>query len=234
MRVLIAHSSSSERTTLTDAIPRVGPEPLEIVQCADGYDALDVLLGEDAPELALVDWDLPGIEGPEMCRLVRDFHHGPATQMVILASPEHEDTADAWRAGAAQCFATPASASVIRERLAAGLRGVPQPQAADREPHAADRERPTLDAVRTPDAEDVNCFFRGRPPPRSLARPPRRTVPHCCRPCSSSVERLKGGPWPPCPVLPRSAPEPPLALLRPPLRERLPRRADPATVRVCG
>ena len=179
MRVLIAHSSSSERTTLTDAIPRVGHEPLEIVQCADGYDALDVLLGEDAPELALVDWDLPGIEGPEMCRLVRDFHHGPATRLVVLASPEHEDTADAWRAGAAQCVATPASAAVIRESLEAGMRGLPEPRAADREPQAADRDRgrPTLDAVRTPDAEDVNCFFRADDAePRPAAAPDRASL----------------------------------------------------------
>jgi DNA-binding response OmpR family regulator len=183
MRVLIAHSSSTERTTLTAAIPQVGHEPLDIVQCADGYDALDVLLGEDAPDLALVDWDLPGIEGPEMCRLVRDFHHGHATRVVILASPEHEDTADAWRAGAAQCVATPAAASVIRASLEAGLRRAPEPQAADREPQTADREpqtadrdrgRPTLEAVRTPDAEDVNCFFHADDAePRSAAAPDR-------------------------------------------------------------
>ena len=79
MRVLIAHSSSAARAALADAIPPDEREPLELVACAEGHEALDVLLGEDAPDVAVIDWDLPGIEGPEMCRLVRDFQHGSTT-----------------------------------------------------------------------------------------------------------------------------------------------------------
>ena len=79
MRVLIAHSSNAARAALADAIPPDDREPLELVSCAEGHEALDVLLGEDAPDLAVIDWDLPGIEGPEMCRLVRDFKHGSTT-----------------------------------------------------------------------------------------------------------------------------------------------------------
>ena len=163
MRVLIAHSSSAERTALADAVPRDEGEPLDIVQCANGHEALDVLLGDDAPELAVVDWDLPGIEGPEMCRLVRDFHQGHATQLVILASPEHADTADAWRAGAAQCISTPAPASEIGESMRQGLRAARERRAAH-----CDRGRPTLEAVRAPELDDAGGFFRvddAEPPP---------------------------------------------------------------------
>ena len=57
-----------------------------------GSTTLDLLLQDESPDVALVDWDLPGVEGPEMCRLVRDFHQGRRTYMVVLASPQRSDT----------------------------------------------------------------------------------------------------------------------------------------------
>ena len=155
MRVLIAHSSSPARAALADAIPPDDREPLELVMCAEGHEALDVLLGEDAPDVAVVDWDLPGIEGPEMCRLVRDFTHGSRTQLIVLASRAHEDTADAWRAGAAQCVSTPAPAAVIGEAIAQGLRAVRERQARE-DDHS---ERPTLEAVCTRESDDASVAF---------------------------------------------------------------------------
>lgn len=168
MRVLIAHSSNAARAALADAIPPDHREPLELVTCAEGHEALDVLLGEDAPDLAVIDWDLPGIEGPEMCRLVRDFKHGSTTHLIVLASRAHEDTADAWRAGAAQCISTPAPAAVIRESMQQGMRAVHERQA--RDDHG---ERPTLDAVRTCETDDESvAFFRSdEAEPRPAAAP---------------------------------------------------------------
>lgn len=154
MRVLIAHTDEASRINLAGSVSRVDGWPLDLVQVSEGSDALDLLLHDDPPEVALIDWDLSGIEGPEMCRLVRDFHHGRDTWIVVLAGPAHEDTADAWRAGARDCVATPASASAIAEAVAKGLREVapasgPEalPPGAPPAPERAGRERPTLDAV---------------------------------------------------------------------------------------
>lgn len=122
MRVLIAHGSSKAREALADVVTRGADQYLDVVTTADGADTLDLLLQEDPPEVALVDWDLPGIEGPEMCRLVRDFHHGQDTHLVVLAASRHADTADAWRAGAADCVSTPASAEILWAAVEKGLR----------------------------------------------------------------------------------------------------------------
>jgi two-component system, cell cycle response regulator len=164
MRVLIAHSSNAARATLADAIPPDDREPLELVTCAEGNEALDVLLGEDAPDVAVIDWDLPGIEGPEMCRLVRDFHHGSTTHLIVLASSAHPDTADAWRAGAAQCISTPAPAAVIRDGMQQGLRATRERR--EREEHDErdhdEREhdkRPMLEAVCTRESDDRSVAF---------------------------------------------------------------------------
>jgi CheY-like chemotaxis protein len=144
MRVLIAHRSSTSRAALADAVPRDGQEPPEIIESADGHEALEMLLGEDPPALAVVDWDLPAVEGPELCRLVRDFHLTSPPYIVVLAGTSHSDTHDAVAAGAADCVRTPASAVAVRER-----------QADDDRPSV----RATLEAICTNDAGSVD-FFR--------------------------------------------------------------------------
>ena len=128
MRLLIAHGSQAAQEALAAAVQRPD-EPLEIVTASEGSEALEILLQDDPPELALVDWDLPAIEGPEMCRLVRDFHHGHDTWIVVLAGSKHEDTADAWRAGAGSCVSTPAPPSALRACVEEGLRKMRAPQA---------------------------------------------------------------------------------------------------------
>ena len=155
MRVLIAHRSSTSRAALSDAVPRDGQTPPEIIESADGHEALEMLLGEDPPALAVVDWDLPAVDGPELCRLVRDFHLSCPPYIVVLAGTAHSDTYDAVAAGAADCVRTPASAAAIRERLAAGVLAAREREADD------DRAsvRATLEAICTSDADSVD-FFR--------------------------------------------------------------------------
>jgi two-component system chemotaxis response regulator CheY len=128
VRLLIAHGSQAAQEALAAAIHRAD-EPLEIMTASEGSEALEILLQDDPPEVALVDWDLPSIEGPEMCRLVRDFHHGHDTWIVVLAGSRHEDTADAWRAGAGSCVSTPAPPSALRACVDEGLRRMRPPQA---------------------------------------------------------------------------------------------------------
>ena len=167
MRVLIAHAGNKAREALTDVVTRAADEYLEILTASDGADTLDILLQEDPPEVALVDWDLPGIEGPEMCRLVRDFHHGHDTHLVILAASRHADTADAWRAGAADCVSTPASAEGLWAAVEKGLRAMGARQAPaddwlfecdDRSGNDEDDGPVTLDALRVGDG-DADDFF---------------------------------------------------------------------------
>ena len=163
MRVLIAHRSSTSRAALAEAIPRDGYESLEIIEAADGHETLEMLLAEDAPGLAVVDWDLPAIDGPELCRLVRDFHLSSRPYIVVLAGAAHADTYDATGAGADDCVRTPAPAAAIRERLAAGMLAVRERQAGD----GRSSVRATLQAICTNDCDALD-FFRF---PGGCARP---------------------------------------------------------------
>lgn len=122
MRVLIAHANEAARTKLADVVTRGRRLSLDVQTVGDGPEALDLLLAEDPPEVALVDWDLPGIEAPEMCRLVRDFHHHHDTWIIVLASRAHqEDSREVWVAGADDCVYTPAAAKLLSDRVTKGL-----------------------------------------------------------------------------------------------------------------
>ncbi|HOU29006.1 MAG TPA: response regulator [Thermoleophilia bacterium] len=157
MRVLIAHASSKAREALTRVVKKGIAQRVDIMTSDQGGETLDLLLQDDPPEVALVDWDLPEIEGPEMCRLVRDFHHGHDTYIVVLAAATHTDTIDAWRAGAADCITTPATAKVMRAAVEKGLRvmaarGIGGPL----DDEATDGDgRGTLEAIRTAAGDDL-------------------------------------------------------------------------------
>jgi DNA-binding response OmpR family regulator len=157
VRLLIAHGSQAAQEALAEAVQQGVEETLDIVTASEGSEALELLLQDDPPDLALVDWDLPAIEGPEMCRLVRDFHQGHDTWLAVLAAAEHTDTADAWRAGASACIPTPASPGALSDCIRDGLRKMRPAQV---RPTVA--AGPSLDAVVHPD-DDVHPPAAGGP-----------------------------------------------------------------------
>jgi CheY-like chemotaxis protein len=56
MDVLIAHGGEASRRSLAKVLLPLG---LRLMEATDGAAALDVLLAEEAPSIALIDWDLP-------------------------------------------------------------------------------------------------------------------------------------------------------------------------------
>ncbi len=131
MRLLIAHKSQDQQKAIAAALRPMTDDCCEILTVGAGHDALELLLQDEPPEVALLDWDLPGIDGPELCRLVRDFHHHHDTHLIVLAGAAHGDTSEIWRAGADDCVTTPAPASELRASAGEGLRAMSAPQARD-------------------------------------------------------------------------------------------------------
>jgi DNA-binding response OmpR family regulator len=127
MQLFIAHKAAAARAALARAISDGWDGELEVIESGDGPEAVEVLLQDDAPRLAVVDWDLPGLDGPELCRLVRDFHLGGPPYIVLLAASRHADIEEGLEAGANDCIRTPARAAEIRDRVDAGRRFVQVP-----------------------------------------------------------------------------------------------------------
>jgi two-component system, cell cycle response regulator len=125
MDVLIAHGTEGSRRSLAASLQVLG---LQLREAADGPEALEALLADEPPRVAIVDWDLPRIEGPELCRLVRDFHIVDPPYIVLLAgSAHHEEVARGLTAGAHDCVRTPVTSRELQARVEMARRVVELP-----------------------------------------------------------------------------------------------------------
>ena len=81
MRVLVVEDGRTTRMMLKAAVEALGHECLT---AADGTEAWEVFR-QHGPNVIISDWLMPGIEGPELCRLVR-AHAGPYTYFILLTA----------------------------------------------------------------------------------------------------------------------------------------------------
>ena len=83
MKILVADDDDASRTLLELMVSRMG---YEVTSARDGLEALDALLSPGRPRLALLDWLMPGMEGPEICRRVRAAALEPYAYLVLVTS----------------------------------------------------------------------------------------------------------------------------------------------------
>lgn len=81
MRILIADDSIVSRHLLDATLRKWG---YEVVVACDGVEAWNVLQADNAPKLAILDWVMPGLTGPEVCRRVRENAKEKDTYTYIL------------------------------------------------------------------------------------------------------------------------------------------------------
>ncbi len=70
MRILVAEDDFTSRSILVAILKKWGYDP---VVTNDGVAAWEALRRPDAPELVLLDWDMPGMNGLEVCRRLREI-----------------------------------------------------------------------------------------------------------------------------------------------------------------
>lgn len=118
--ILIAEDDLVSRRLLEATLVKWG---YRVVAVVDGVEALRVLQGEDAPTLAIVDWMMPGMEGPEVCRRVRELPLRPYIYIVLLtARTQHGDLLRGLESGADGYLTKPFDAEELRARLHVGER----------------------------------------------------------------------------------------------------------------
>lgn len=119
-RILIAEDDKFHRLILEKFLPDWGFQ-LEIA--TDGNTAVEMLLAEDSPRLALLDWMLPGLDGPGICRKVRAATGRPYTYLILLTAKSHkQDLVQGLESGADDYLVKPFDAQELRARLRVGSR----------------------------------------------------------------------------------------------------------------
>ena len=80
----------------------------EVVATQDGAEAMSALRKSDAPSLAILDWMMPGMDGLEICRRVREVNK--AIYIILLTSRgKKENVVEALRAGADDYLTKPST-----------------------------------------------------------------------------------------------------------------------------
>jgi diguanylate cyclase (GGDEF)-like protein len=93
------------------------------VLAADGAEAWRILQSADAPRLAIVEWQMPGINGVELCRRVRSSEAGEHTYLLLLTDAGNAaDVLAGLEAGADDYVSKPFISHELRTRLRAGSR----------------------------------------------------------------------------------------------------------------
>ncbi|HEV3214106.1 MAG TPA: response regulator transcription factor [Vicinamibacterales bacterium] len=120
MRVLIAEDDRATARLLTGLIGSWG---YDVVEASDGHAALKHFEVEAMPQLVLLDWMLPGADGPEVCRSIRKLRGNSAIYIILLTSKgARTDVVAGLEAGADEYLVKPFDADELRVRLQAGAR----------------------------------------------------------------------------------------------------------------
>mgnify|MGYP005848457627 CR=1 FL=1 len=144
MRVLIADDSTVSRHLLEATLRKWG---YEVIVACDGLEAWEVLQAASPPTLAILDWMMPGLTGPEVCRRVRTLAREPYTYVMLLTSKNlREDLIEGMEAGADDYITKPFDQHELNVRLRAGRRIV-ELQAELLQAREALREQATHDAL---------------------------------------------------------------------------------------
>jgi len=121
MVVLIADDDPVSRRALEATLTGWGYD-VEVVN--EGVQALGALLRDGAPpRLAVLDWMMPGLDGPEVCRTVRARSQGPYAWLLLLtARKKGSDLIAGLEAGADDYILKPFDPGELKARLRVGER----------------------------------------------------------------------------------------------------------------
>ena len=115
MRALVIDDSKPIRSILGKFLRELG---FDITEAVNGKNALDELNRLGPPDLALVDWNMPEMNGLEFVRSVRANHiYDQVPLMMVTTETDMERVSAALEAGANEYVMKPFTKDVILEKL---------------------------------------------------------------------------------------------------------------------
>ncbi len=120
MRVLIADDEATSRHLIRATLEGWG---FEVLVAVDGWEALRVLQGSKGPEIAMLDWMMPEIDGLDVCRRMRATMPNAGTYIILVtARGGLENVVRGLEAGADDYITKPFDPRELRARLHVGVR----------------------------------------------------------------------------------------------------------------
>ena len=122
LQVLVAADEAVSRTIVGAMLKKAG---YPVVYATDGEQAFRALDSDDPPALALLDWEMPGLQGPEVVKRIRGKQEQTPTYIILLTSRDsYADIVEGLRAGADDYVTKPANEDELIARVSVGARVV--------------------------------------------------------------------------------------------------------------
>ncbi len=120
VKILIAEDSLVSRTILQSSLRKWG---YSVSSVENGLEALSVLQSESPPPIAILDVDMPGMTGIEVCRTLRRVPRATPTYIIMLTADSNTASAvEGLEAGADDYVVKPFDPGELRARVKVGLR----------------------------------------------------------------------------------------------------------------
>lgn len=115
MRALIIDDSRAMRMILRTALQELGHD---VIEAANGQEGLDRLAESGPFHFALVDWNMPVLNGYDFVRTVRGQREHDGLKLVMVTTEvETSQVARALEAGANEYVMKPFTRDVLKEKL---------------------------------------------------------------------------------------------------------------------
>jgi sigma-B regulation protein RsbU (phosphoserine phosphatase) len=125
VRILVAEDDPITQRLLQSTLARLGWDVITAPDGVAAWQMLDTLEGEEAPQLVLLDWMMPGLDGIEICRKLRTTPGFELMYIILLTSrSEKEDLAMGLAAGANDYITKPFHPAELESRVRVGQRMV--------------------------------------------------------------------------------------------------------------
>jgi serine/threonine-protein kinase len=129
MKVLIADDDPMWRKLLTQNVQKWG---YKVTTAENGQQAWNILQEHGAPRVAILDWQMPKLDGVDICRQIRSSLNLPFIYTIILTSRDsRDDMVAGFESGADDYLIKPVDMAILRSRLSAAVRivkSVPPPR----------------------------------------------------------------------------------------------------------
>jgi DNA-binding response OmpR family regulator len=117
-KVIVAEDDAISREVVSSLLRNWG---YEVFVTQNGIEALEALRAQTGPVLAVLDWMMPGADGIEVCRRVRQMEK-LVYILLLTARSGKEQLVEAFSAGADDYLVKPFKKEELRARLTGGLR----------------------------------------------------------------------------------------------------------------
>ena len=117
LRVLVVDDNQFMRTVVRNLLGQIGVK--NIIEAGDGIVALEKIR-EGHPDIVILDWEMPLLNGPELVRIVRSPNTFPTPDIPIIMLSAHGER---WRIlesvklGVNEFLCKPVSAKALLDRL---------------------------------------------------------------------------------------------------------------------